>query len=103
MNIELLYRTMQKQYNVMIDASNTEFERYLRFKKANDRYCLTSYAAAGAYDNAANSIKMIAEINGIPIIERVTRYENDVQFDSDRFQVEIEPSTRKIESSVNYY
>jgi hypothetical protein len=99
MNIELLYRTMQKQYNVMIDASNTEFERYLRFKKANDRYCLTSYAAAGAYDNAANSIKMIAEINGIPIIERVTKYANDVQFDSDRFQDEAIETMKEMEEA----
>jgi hypothetical protein len=103
MNIELLYRTMQKQYNVMVDASNAEFERYEARRKANDQHSLTAYASSGAYDNAANSIKMIAEINGIPIIERVTRYENDVQFDSDRFQVEKEPSTRKTESSVNYY
>jgi hypothetical protein len=88
MNIELLYRTMQKQYNVMVDASNTEFERYEARRKANDSYSLTAYASSGAYANAARSIKMIAEINGIPIIERVTRYENDVQFDADRFQDE---------------
>lgn len=98
---QLLFRTMQKQYNSMVDFSNIAFNKYQKLRKEVGPVdaSLCEYATAAAYDTAAKSVMMIAEINGIPLIERVTKYANDVAFESDRYSEPAEVEVEELEEA----
>lgn len=87
MNQALLYKTVQKQFDQLCKYSNEAFDKYQEKRKVLGlaESNLVYYAEAGAYDNAARMVQMIADINGIPLIERVTKYENDRAFDQERY------------------